>query len=131
MPCFFSIPFSNNPNITPWGSIGPDGVFPAEAYQNGSRHYEVPSDKANADSIQSQIQYWRSGEYDPFRQGCTYRYCDRNQYMYYVQPGDTLYSISIRLGVNLLTVVEANPGSDTGNLSIGQTLCIPAFPCLN
>jgi len=42
-----------------------------------------------------------------------------------VQPGDTLYGIAIQYNISLDKLVSANPGLDTGLLSIGTKLVIP------
>ncbi len=98
MACFFSMPFSNNPYITPWGTLDPDGK-PADQARPDERLYS-----------------------DSFRR------CQGNGYPYHVQPGDTLYSISMRLEVRLTDIIAANPGLDPHRLGIGQTICIPACP---
>lgn len=60
--------------------------------------------------------------------GYFYRQCPSNQYPYTIQPGDTLYHISYKLNVSVSSIITANPGIDTYNLRVGQTLCIPACP---
>lgn len=54
--------------------------------------------------------------------------CPANYYPYIIQPGDTLYNISLRLEVSLASILEANPGIDPYRLRIGQIICIPACP---
>jgi len=56
------------------------------------------------------------------------RQCPANHYPYIVQQGDTLYNIARRLEVSLSGILASNPGINPYNLSIGQTLCIPACP---
>ncbi|KKM10623.1 peptidoglycan-binding protein [Clostridiales bacterium PH28_bin88] len=43
----------------------------------------------------------------------------------FIEPGDTLYSISLRYGVPVERILAANPGIDPLNLMIGQAICIP------
>lgn len=45
--------------------------------------------------------------------------------VYVVQPGDTVYSISMRFGVTVEELVEANHLSDPNYLRVGQELRIP------
>lgn len=45
---------------------------------------------------------------------------------YVVQPGDTLYEISVKLGVDVDTLVEANGLSDPSSIYAGQILRIPS-----
>ena len=99
MACFFSIPFSNNPYITPWGTIGPDGILqgPDTALSGGSES-RMPDD------------------------------CGAGGYPYYVQPGDTLRGIAEKLGVSPAAIIEANHELDPYRLSVGQMICIPACP---
>lgn len=44
---------------------------------------------------------------------------------YVVQPGDTLYSIAVRFGVPLQTLIDANGIEDPNHLQAGQVLIIP------
>ncbi|MGB9791614.1 MAG: LysM peptidoglycan-binding domain-containing protein [Thermacetogeniaceae bacterium] len=44
---------------------------------------------------------------------------------YTIQPGDTLYSIAYRFGVDIEDIINVNPGIDPRRLRIGQTICIP------
>jgi beta-N-acetylhexosaminidase len=53
------------------------------------------------------------------------RQCLGNHYTYVIQPGDTLYKIGYRFGVNVSSIIASNPGVDPYNLRIGQILCIP------
>lgn len=72
------------------------------------------------------IRYWHTGEnLMPFN---FTRQCPSNHYPYIVQPGDTINNIASRLGVGASRILAANPGVNPYNLSIGQTLCIPACP---
>lgn len=45
--------------------------------------------------------------------------------IYRVQPGDTLYTIALRFGVTVRSIVNANNLADPDRLSIGQELIIP------
>jgi LysM repeat protein len=45
---------------------------------------------------------------------------------YVVQPGDTLIRVSWAVGMPYWRILEANPGLDQDNLSVGQTLTIPS-----
>ncbi|PWH19314.1 MAG: M23 family peptidase [Ardenticatenia bacterium] len=47
--------------------------------------------------------------------------------VYIVQPGDTLYSIAMRLGVTVEELIEANRLSDPNYLRVGQELRIPGL----
>lgn len=42
-----------------------------------------------------------------------------------VQPGDTLWEIATRYGVELQSMTRANKGTDPGHLQIGQILRVP------
>lgn len=100
MACFFSIPFSNNPYITPWGTIGQEGKLVDQNQSIGSIE----------------------------RKQNSFDGCRGESYPYHMQPGETLYSISGRLGVKMADLLLANPGLDPGMPGIGQTICIPACP---
>lgn len=45
-----------------------------------------------------------------------------------IEPGDTLYAISLRYYVTVEQILAANPGIDPLNLMIGQSICIPSTP---
>jgi peptidoglycan/xylan/chitin deacetylase (PgdA/CDA1 family) len=44
---------------------------------------------------------------------------------YVVQPGDTLYSIALRIGVSVESITRANGLTDPGYIFVGQILVIP------
>ncbi|HEX2916619.1 MAG TPA: LysM domain-containing protein [Chloroflexia bacterium] len=44
---------------------------------------------------------------------------------YTVQPGDTLYGLAIRLGVDYNDLLDANKGIDPDKLQIGQVIKLP------
>ncbi len=46
----------------------------------------------------------------------------------YIEPGDTLYAISLCYGVSVEQIIEANPGINPRNLRIGQAVCVPVEP---
>ncbi|MEJ6951325.1 LysM peptidoglycan-binding domain-containing protein [Natronospora cellulosivora (SeqCode)] len=46
---------------------------------------------------------------------------------YKVQPGDTLYSISMRLGASINTLIHLNSVEDVKNLEVGQVLIVPEY----
>lgn len=48
-----------------------------------------------------------------------------NGFIYYIQRGDTLYSISRRYDIPLALIMRANPFVDIYNLQIGDAICIP------
>lgn len=54
----------------------------------------------------------------------TFPACPEGNY-YFIQPGDTFYSIARRFNVSLDDLLEANPGVDPGSLAVGQIICIP------
>ena len=58
----------------------------------------------------------RGGPDEPVREG-TYR----------VAPGDTLYSISARLGLRVADLIAANPGIDPRDIEIGDILYLPGY----
>ncbi len=45
---------------------------------------------------------------------------------YRVQPGDSLWSISLKLGIPMWHIMDANEGLTTNNLEAGMTLSIPS-----
>ncbi|WP_238722963.1 LysM peptidoglycan-binding domain-containing protein [Diplocloster agilis] len=47
--------------------------------------------------------------------------------MYVVKEGDTLYRISRQFGVNLASLMAANPYVNVYNLQEGDEICIPIF----
>ncbi len=44
--------------------------------------------------------------------------------VYYVQPGDTLWAISVRYGVTVYRLIELNPGTNASALWIGQLIIV-------
>lgn len=44
---------------------------------------------------------------------------------YTIQPGDTLYELSIRFHVRVTAIISANPGVNPNRLAAGQVICIP------
>ncbi len=54
---------------------------------------------------------------------------------YEVRPGDTLNSIAIRFGTNLVGLIELNPTLRLRSLTVGMTICVPRVPerptCIN
>ena len=49
------------------------------------------------------------------------------QETYRVGPGETLYSISARLGLRVADLIAANPGIDPRNIEIGDILYLPGY----
>lgn len=47
-------------------------------------------------------------------------------FIYTIQPGDTIYRLSLRFNVSMDAILRANPGINPDNLQIGQQICIPA-----
>ncbi len=45
---------------------------------------------------------------------------------YQVSGGESLWSISLKLGMPMWHIIDANPGLTTGNISAGMTLTIPS-----
>ncbi len=45
--------------------------------------------------------------------------------IYIIKPGDTMYSIARRYGVNLNRLIEANQQLNPENLKVGDPVCIP------
>ena len=54
---------------------------------------------------------------------------------YQVRPGDTLNSIAVRFGTNLVGLLELNPTLRLRSLTEGMTICVPRVPqrppCIN
>ncbi len=48
-----------------------------------------------------------------------------NCFMYMIEQGDTLYSISRRYNIPLQLILRANPYADIYNLNTGDEICIP------
>lgn len=44
--------------------------------------------------------------------------------VYYVQPGDTLWAISVKNGVTLYRLIQLNPGIDANALWVGQVIIV-------
>ncbi len=58
--------------------------------------------------------------------------CPRGTVPYFVQQGDTFYSLAIRFRTTVAAIMAANPGVDPNRLAIGQRICIPVgngVPC--
>lgn len=53
---------------------------------------------------------------------------EENPATYVVVEGDSLYSIALRFGVDLNTLIELNGLSDPNDITIGQELQIPPKP---
>lgn len=52
--------------------------------------------------------------------------CGPNTFAYIVQPGDTMFTIANRFGVNLNALIAANPQISNPNVLVpGQTVCVP------
>ncbi len=51
--------------------------------------------------------------------------CPLGANTYFVQKGDTFFSISKKFGISLSTLLRANAGINPDGLLIGQSLCIP------
>lgn len=47
--------------------------------------------------------------------------------VYIIQPGDNLYSIAVRFGLELNTLIEANQFADPNNLKVGDAVKIPGY----
>lgn len=54
-----------------------------------------------------------------------------NCYVYMIEQGDTLYSISRRYNVPLALILRANPFVDIYNLQVGDEICIPDMNPVN
>ena len=51
---------------------------------------------------------------------------ETNKYTFHtIQPKETLYSVSVKYGVNGKSIMEANPGLTTATFTIGKTIRIP------
>ena len=48
-------------------------------------------------------------------------------FFYNVRPGDTLYSIAARFGVQIAAILAVNPGLNPFNLYTGLAILIPAL----
>ncbi|TYQ15873.1 UNVERIFIED_CONTAM: LysM domain-containing protein [Acetivibrio alkalicellulosi] len=58
------------------------------------------------------------------------RSCPIGASPYIIQPGDTFWLISQRLGVPVDRIIALNPGVDPRFLMIGQQICIPEPPII-
>ncbi len=54
--------------------------------------------------------------------------CPGGTFPYIIKAGDTYYSIARRYSIGVQDLIDANPGVDPNNLSIGQTICVPVSP---
>lgn len=145
MACFFDIHFSNNPHITPWGTIGRDGKpedhgWPAKGTYNslkgcqGNRYpYHVqPGENLYSIAKRLEVDLERimaaNPGLDPYRLGIGQTICipacPPGLSERYIQPGDTLSGIAQEYGTSIESILEANPGTDPDYLRIGQRLCI-------
>lgn len=53
--------------------------------------------------------------------------CPPGSFSYFVQPGDSLYSLANRYGISVDAIRQANPEADLRNLHKDQVLCIPGM----
>lgn len=139
------MPFSNNPYITPWGTIGPDGKLIDQTSQNerqynkgkecsGDRYpYHVqPGDTlydiARRLEVSLQDIMAANRGIDPNSLGIGQTICipacPVEHSMRYIQPGDTLSGIAKEYNTSVESIMESNPGIDPNYLRIGQRLCI-------
>jgi len=58
----------------------------------------------------------------------TYPQCPPGTFIYYIQPGDTLYKLARRFNTTVNAIANANPGLDTHWLRVAQGICIPRRP---
>jgi LysM repeat protein len=65
--------------------------------------------------------------YQPYRPYyLSQRFCPRGTTSYYVQPGDSLYSIASEYGVSVDYIIASNPNINFSiPLRIGQIICLP------
>ena len=57
---------------------------------------------------------------------------DEDRYIYHkMQPGETIYSLSKKYGVSETGIINANPGIDISNLSVGAEIAIPKIEFMN
>ncbi|HYE83026.1 MAG TPA: LysM peptidoglycan-binding domain-containing protein [Clostridia bacterium] len=54
-----------------------------------------------------------------------YPQCPPGTFIYYIQPGDTLYKLASRYNTTVGAIANANPGLDTHWLRVAQGICIP------
>ncbi len=149
MACFFSIPFSNNPYITPWGTIGRDGELaePSLSAEVGSTirkrcrgdrypYHVQPGDTLSSIAARLEVSLpdilLANPGLDPDRPGIGQTIfipaCPVDHLARYIQPGDTLAGIAREYGTSVESILEANPGIDPNYLRIGQRLCIIRHP---
>jgi phage tail protein X len=148
MACFFSMPFSNNPYITPWGSIGQDGqpadpsrpqeaknIGPKECRGDRYPYHVQPGDTLYSIAGRLGVSLHDIMEanpgLDPYRlrigQTICIPTCPPDHSARYVQPGDTLAGIALEYGTSVESILESNPGIDPNYLRIGQRLCIARY----
>lgn len=51
--------------------------------------------------------------------------CPANTFAYTIMTGDSIASLAQRFGVTAQSILDANPGLDPANLTVGQRICIP------
>lgn len=57
-----------------------------------------------------------------------YPQCPPGTFIYYIQPGDTLYKLARRFNTTVNAIANANPGLDTHRLRVAQGICMPRRP---
>ncbi len=71
------------------------------------------------------------GSEDKIRAGKTLKIPQKDtnqaaQVFHTIQPGETLYKLTLKYGVTAQNICRANPGLNERNFRIGQVICIPA-----
>lgn len=51
--------------------------------------------------------------------------CPKGTILYQVKPGDTFFNLARRFNTTIRAITAVNPGIDPGNLTPGQSICIP------
>lgn len=51
--------------------------------------------------------------------------CPANTFAYTIMTGDSIASLAQRFGVTPQSILDANPGLDPANLTVGRQICIP------